>query len=189
MLQRLTEIEMDGNGLAAFTPACLTTLIIIVAGRQFESIRTQSNIHLEANVSNPQAQKPTGIVNRSAPAATVVPVLVYEDVAEAIAWLRDAFGFAERLRAARPDGKTMHAQLSIGEGAVMLGAQGAEFKPPRVNEVNQYVLVHVEDVDRHFEQSKRFGARIVHPPADMPFGERVYTAEDLGVTGGRFHSP
>jgi uncharacterized glyoxalase superfamily protein PhnB len=39
--------------------------------------------------------------------------------------------------------------------------------------------VHVEDVDRHFEQVKRFGARIVHPPADMPFGERVYTAEDL----------
>jgi uncharacterized glyoxalase superfamily protein PhnB len=41
------------------------------------------------------------------------------------------------------------------------------------------VIVHVEDVDRHFEQAKRFGARIVHPPADMPFGERVYTAEDL----------
>ncbi len=130
-------------------------------------------------MSNSQAPRPTGIVNRSAPAASVVPVLVYEDVAEAIAWLCEAFGFSERLRAARPDGRTMHAQLSIAEGAVMLGAQGAEFMPPRANEVNQYVLVHVEDVDRHFEQAKRFGARIVRPPADMPFGERVYTAEDL----------
>ena len=129
-------------------------------------------------MSNSEASRPPGIVNRSAPAATVVPVLVYEDVAEAIAWLCEAFGFSERLPAARPDGKTMHAQLSIAEGAVMLGAQGAEFLPPRSNEVNQYVLVHVDDVERHFEHANRFGARIVRPPADMPFGERVYTAED-----------
>jgi uncharacterized glyoxalase superfamily protein PhnB len=127
-------------------------------------------------MSNPH----TRIVNRSAPTATVVPVLVYEDVAEAIGWLCEAFGFSERLRAARPDGVVLHAQLSIAEGAVMLGAQGAEFRPPRSNEVNQYVVVHVEDVDRHFEQAQRFGARIVKPPADMPFGERIYTAEDLG---------
>jgi uncharacterized glyoxalase superfamily protein PhnB len=130
-------------------------------------------------MNDPKAQGQTGIVNRSAPTATVVPVLVYEDVAKAIGWLCEAFGFLERLRAARPGGSVMHAQLSIGEGAVMLGAAGAEFKPPRSNEVNQYVLVHVEDVDGHFEQAKRFGALIVRPPADMPFGERVYTAEDL----------
>jgi uncharacterized glyoxalase superfamily protein PhnB len=131
-------------------------------------------------MSNPQAQRPTGIVNRSAPTATVVPVLVYEDVAMAIGWLCEAFGFSERLRAARPDGGIMHAQLSIREGAVMLGAPGAQFTPPHSNDVNQYVIVHVEDVDRHFEHAKRFGARIVQTPADMPFGERVYTAEDLG---------
>jgi uncharacterized glyoxalase superfamily protein PhnB len=138
-----------------------------------------SNIHLEASMSDPQARRHAGIVNRSAPTATVVPVLVYEDVAQALGWLCEAFSFSERLRAARPDGTVMHAQLSIGEGAVMLGAAGAEFRPPRVNEVSQYVLVHVEDVDGHFEQAMRFGARIVRPPADMPFGERVYTAEDL----------
>lgn len=130
-------------------------------------------------MSNPQAQRRTGIANRSAPTATVVPVLVYEDVAKAIGWLCEAFGFSERLRAARPDGTIMHAQLSIAEGAVMLGASGAEFRPPRTDEVNQYVLVRVEDVDQHFEQAKQFGARIVRPPADMPFGERVYTAEDF----------
>jgi len=130
-------------------------------------------------MSDPQAQRYAGIVNRSAPTATVVPVLIYEDVAKAISWLCEAFGFSERLRAARPDGRIMHAQLSIGEGAVMLGALGAEFKPPHSNAVNQYVIVRVEDVNRHFEQAKRFGARIVQTPSDMPFGERVYTAKDL----------
>ncbi len=131
-------------------------------------------------MANPPARSDTGIVNRSAPTATVVPVLIYEDVAKAIVWLCEAFGFSERLRAARADGTIMHAQLSIREDAVMLGAPGATFRPPHTNEVNQYVIVRVEDVDRHFEHAKRFGARIVQPPADMPFGERVYTAEDLG---------
>jgi uncharacterized glyoxalase superfamily protein PhnB len=130
-------------------------------------------------MANAESQRLRGIVNRSAPAAAVVPVLIYEDVGKAIDWLCDAFGFTERLRAGGRDGRVVHAQLSVGEGAVMLGAQGAEFRPPRSNEVNQYVLVRVEEVDRHFEHAKQSGARIVHPPTNMPFGERPYTAEDF----------
>jgi len=118
-------------------------------------------------------------MNRSAPASTIVPVLVYEDVAEAIAWLCDAFGFTERLRAPGSGGRITHAQLSISDADVMIGAAGAEFRPPRPREVNQYVLVRVEDVDGHFDHAKRFGARVVRPPTDMPFGERTYTVEDL----------
>jgi uncharacterized glyoxalase superfamily protein PhnB len=120
------------------------------------------------------------VVNRSAPRATVVPILVYEDVGQAIDWLCGTFGFTERLRAAGPGGGVIHAQLDIAEGAVMLGRQGAEFRPPRANEVSQYVTVHVEDVDKHFEHSRQCGARIVKPPANMPFGERQYTVEDPG---------
>ena len=75
-------------------------------------------------MSNPSAGRDTGIVNQSAPTATVVPVLIYEDVAKAIVWLCGAFGFSERLRAARVDGTVMHAQLSIREGAVMLRRAG-----------------------------------------------------------------
>ena len=120
------------------------------------------------------------VVNRSAPRATVVPVLVYEDVGKAIEWLCATFGFRERLRAAGPGGSVTHAQLDIAEGAVMLGRQGAEFRPPRANEVNQYVIVHVDEVDKHFEHARQCGARILQSPADMPFGERVYSVEDIG---------
>ena len=42
------------------------------------------------------------VINRSAPRATVVPILVYEDVGRAIDWLCGTFGFKERLRAAGP---------------------------------------------------------------------------------------
>ncbi len=129
------------------------------------------------------------VINRSRPPGTIVPTLIYEDVGKAVDWLCAAFGFTERLRAQGPDGKATHAQLTFGESAVMLGSkrigQGftspdhAEFRPPRPSEVSQYVNVHVEDVDRHYEHAKQFGARILTPPANHPFGERQYTAEDL----------
>ena len=120
------------------------------------------------------------VINRSAPGAKLVPILVYEDVAKAIDWLCSVFGFSERLRAGAPGGPVVHAQLTIGDAAVMLGRQGAEFRPPRAGEVNQYVVVHVDDVDGHYERAQKLGCRIIQPPRDQPFGERQYTAEDLG---------
>lgn len=40
------------------------------------------------------------IANRSVPSSTVIPVLAYDDVAQASDWLCRAFGFKERLRIA-----------------------------------------------------------------------------------------
>jgi hypothetical protein len=57
------------------------------------------------------------LTNRSMPATTVIPVLVYEDVPEAIEWLCDAFGFRERERVG-----DYWAYLAIGDGA-MIGTQ------------------------------------------------------------------
>ena len=118
------------------------------------------------------------VVNRSAPRAPVVPVLVYADVGRAIEWLCAAFGFTERLRAGAPGGPVSHAQLDTGGGTLMLGRQGAEFRPPRPDEVSQYVVVHIRNIDAHFERAQRVGARVLKAPANMPFGERQYTAED-----------
>ena len=132
--------------------------------------------------SNPLVRK---VMNRSAPPSTIVPVLIYEDVGKAVDWLCYTFGFTERLRA----GNT-HAQIIIKEGAVMLGSQRvgqgfdspdiAEFRPPRPNEVSHLVHVNVDDLDRHYEHARQSGARILQPPANHPFGEKQYTAEDLG---------
>ena len=117
------------------------------------------------------------VTNRSAPTATVVPILIYEDVGEAIEWLCRAFGFTERLRAER-DGVIGHAQLSVSEGAVMLGRQGGEYRAPEGSSVSAYVHVAVDNVDDHFEHAKGCGASIAQPPMDMPFGVRQYTARD-----------
>jgi uncharacterized glyoxalase superfamily protein PhnB len=116
-------------------------------------------------------------MNQSAPTATVVPILIYDDVGVAIEWLCRAFGFSERLRHER-NGVIGHAQLSVAEGAIMLGRQGGPYRAPQGDDVAAYVLVAVDDVDAHCAHARQCGARIDRPPADMPFGERSYTARD-----------
>ena len=117
--------------------------------------------------------------NRSAPASVIVPILVYEDVEEAIAWLTRTLGFRERLRAAH-GGVVSHAQLAFGDGAVMVGRQGGPFKRPQGDQVTHVVHVSVPDVDGHHERAMAAGAKIIRQPTDMPFGERQYTLEDPG---------
>lgn len=120
------------------------------------------------------------IVNRSAPTATVVPVLVYEDVESAIAFLTRAFGFAVHLHARAQDGRIHHTQLRVDEGSIIVGRQGGPFRAPPPDQVSAYVHVSVLDVDAHFTKAKAEGAHIVQQPHDMPFGERQYTARDPG---------
>jgi uncharacterized glyoxalase superfamily protein PhnB len=114
--------------------------------------------------------------NRSIPPAVVIPVLVYPDVREAVAWLTEAFGFAERLRI----GENHRSQLSFGDGGALIVADvRGERRPPRPGEVAQSVMVRVEDAKTHCERAREHGAHIVMEPTDFEYGERQYAAEDF----------
>ena len=117
--------------------------------------------------------------NRSAPTATVVPILVYEDVGQALDFLTRTFGFKERLRA-EYGGSITHAQMDIGDGSIIIGKQGGPFKAPAGDTVSQYAHINVENVDQHFAKAKAAGAVILKEPQEMPFGVRQYTAKDIG---------
>ena len=108
--------------------------------------------------------------NRSMPTGTVIPVLGYPDVREAVAWLCRAFGFAERLRIGEH-----RAQLSFGDGAVVVAGSGGSQAPGG----GHSVMVRVADARAHCDNARRAGARIASPPTDHPYGERQYTAVDL----------
>jgi uncharacterized glyoxalase superfamily protein PhnB len=112
--------------------------------------------------------------NRSIPSATVIPVLTYPNVREAVDWLSAAFGFAERLQI----GDSHRSQLTFGDGAVIVGDVRGERRAPRPGEVPQSVMVRVEDVNAHCERAREHGARILEEPIDFPYGERQYAAED-----------
>ncbi len=112
--------------------------------------------------------------NRSIPSATVVPVLIYPDVREAVAWLSSAFGFVERVQI----GENHRSQLSVGDGAIIVGDVRDERRAPRPGEVTHAVMVRVVDAGAHCERARAHGARIVMEPTDFEYGERQYAAED-----------
>jgi uncharacterized glyoxalase superfamily protein PhnB len=112
--------------------------------------------------------------NRSIPSAVVIPVLIYPDVREAVAWLSAAFGFVERVRI----GEGHRSQLSVGDGAVIVSDVRNERRPPRPGEVTHSVMVRVDDADAHCARARAHGAHVLMEPTDFEYGERQYTVED-----------
>jgi uncharacterized glyoxalase superfamily protein PhnB len=109
----------------------------------------------------------------------VAPYLLYEDVDAALDFLVIAFGFKEEVRMAGPDGKTIHAEVRLGDGVVMIGRPAADYKNPKhLGGVTQLVYVYVDDVDRHYESATAAGAQIIRELADQFYGDRTYGAGD-----------
>src|ERR1700730_11920219 len=100
--------------------------------------------------------------NRSIPPPTVIPVLVYPDVREAVAWLNGAFGFVERTRI----GENHRAQLSIGVDGAMIVADASGERESPGGGVTHLMKVRVDDVAASYERARAHGARIVEPPID-----------------------
>ena len=114
--------------------------------------------------------------NRSIPPSTVIPVLVYPDVREAVAWLGAAFGFAERTRI----GESHRAQMSVGEdGAMIVADAQGERHAPHAGMVTHVMKVRVDNVGACYERARAHGARVLEPPTDREYGERECTVEDL----------
>ena len=107
--------------------------------------------------------------NRSMPASTVIPVLAYPSVPEAVAWLTAAFGLTLRL------GIGDHrAQLNAGDGAIVVTGGGAAAAPH-----GDSIMVRVDDARGHCDRAAAHGATITMPPTDFPYGERQYTRARL----------
>ncbi len=105
--------------------------------------------------------------------------LLYEDVAAALSWLGEAFGFDEAMRIEMPDGGVAHAEMTLAEGRIMMGHPGPDYKNPRKSGAGSAnIYVYVDDVDAHFAKAKAAGAEIVEPPADQFYGDRRYGAMD-----------
>ena len=113
--------------------------------------------------------------NRSIPSSSVIPVLIYPDVRQAVEWLQAAFGFVERLRI----GESHRSQLTLGDGALIVADVRGDRRPPQPGEETHSVVVRVEDANAHCERARGHGARILMEPTDFEYGERQYSAEDF----------
>ncbi len=119
--------------------------------------------------------------NRSAPPATVTPVLAYPDVRAAVAWLDAALGFEECVRI----GEDHRAQLRVPpDGAIVVAdVRGAQVAPSG-GVYTHLVKVRVPDVDAAFERARANGAVVREEPTTWEYGERSCVVED--PAGHRF---
>ena len=120
--------------------------------------------------------------------ATIIPGLRYKDAPAAIEWLCGAFGFEKHLVVPGEGDTIAHAQLTLGNGMIMLGSAGQHSggfdeliatPAERGGTNSQAAYVIVKDVDAHCERAQAAGASIVLPLTDQDYGGRDYTCRDL----------
>jgi uncharacterized glyoxalase superfamily protein PhnB len=117
-------------------------------------------------------------------AVAIIPALQYEDAAAAIDFLCGAFGFARKAVYEGEGGAIAHAELTLGNGMVMLGSvnqspYGKQLVRPRAaGGVTMSVYAIVDDVDAHYARAKAAGATIMREPVTQDYGGRDYTAKD-----------
>jgi len=120
------------------------------------------------------------LTNRTMPSCTIIPVLVYPSLPEAIKWLTQVAGFKERWRVGNH-----RAQLTLGEDTIAISeyphkalvSNDAWFGS---GPVTHSMLVRVANVMSHYEHVIKKGAYIVQRLADFPYGERQYSVKDTG---------
>ncbi|AKU22362.1 MULTISPECIES: VOC family protein [unclassified Massilia] len=117
--------------------------------------------------------------------ATIMPCMRYRDAPGAIDWLCSTLGFEASLVVPNEDGSIAHAQLSYGNGMVMLGSifdteYGRLMKQPGEigMAVTQSAYLVVNNADEVYERALRAGAPILMELKDEDYGGRGFTLRD-----------
>lgn len=115
---------------------------------------------------------------------SIVPTLRYRDVAAAIDWLCNAFGFERQLVVDDADGGVRYAELTFGTGMVMVGpVEGAgtdatDAPPAESGAETQVCYLFVADAAGHCARAKAAGAEIVLDIDDEESRGRGYSCRD-----------
>jgi len=118
--------------------------------------------------------------NRSVPADVILPHITYQNVADALVWLKKTFGFTEHYRYGESDDRVEGAQMRLGDAWIMLNSvRPGRASPAQLGSQTQSLTVFVANVDAHFEHTKSTGAKILEELHETAYGERQYGAEDL----------
>lgn len=117
--------------------------------------------------------------------STIIPGLRYRDAHAAIDFLCTAFGFTRHAVYANEHGGVEHAQLTYGNGMIMLGeVRDDEFgrRMARPEDIGgrqtQCACVTVIDCRGHYEQALQAGAVIVDDYAEKDYGGAGYSCRD-----------
>ena len=105
---------------------------------------------------------------------TVTAQLTLDDAAAAIEWYKRAFGAQEVSRSLGPDGKIMHADITIGDSHIMLNDAMMGMKGPKgYGGSPASFWLYVEDSEALFTRAIAAGATEQVPMGDQFWGDRA----------------
>jgi PhnB protein len=112
---------------------------------------------------------------------SVTTMLTVTDVKAAAAFYQKAFGFAKRGIMNGPDGKAVHAELTLRGTALMLGPESPQMgsrsaKTIGASPTSLYLLT--ENADKMVAKAVKLGAVAKGPVTDMFWGDRCGTVVD-----------
>ena len=121
--------------------------------------------------------------------STVIPAMRYRDCVAAIEWLCKAFGFEKNAVYMGEGNAVMHAQLTFGNGMVMLGSVPAEddatvyrklmAQPDEIGmRETQSACLIVSDADGIYASAKAAGAEMIMDLKEMEYGGKAFTCRD-----------
>ncbi len=111
---------------------------------------------------------------------TATPYLIINDAASAIDFYTRAFGAKESMRFEH-GGKIGHAEIRIGDSAIMLADEFPEMgarSPQSFGGSPVSIHLYVEDVDALVAQAVEAGAKLQRPVEDKFYGDRSGSVED-----------
>ncbi|GAA1230908.1 VOC family protein [Pseudonocardia alaniniphila] len=110
---------------------------------------------------------------------SVHPTLRYDDPRAAIAFLTRALGLVEQQVYTDDKGAVAHAELSFGDGVVMLGTRaGGDDRFDTGRAVIYLVADGADAVDAHHDRAVAAGAEVVLQLTDQPYGSREFAVLD-----------
>ena len=109
----------------------------------------------------------------------VIPVVPYEDIRAGHDFLVEVLGFTSAGVIEDGNGVVVHAEVCTNDRRIWLHAAAGGLTTPGVSGVaTGGIVVHVADVDAHFEQARDKGATILREPTDEDYGQREYGLRD-----------
>ncbi len=112
---------------------------------------------------------------------TLTPFLTVRDAVRAIEFYKQAFGAQERGVMKGPDGKVMHAELTIGDSIIMLSDEFPEhgaLSPQSSGGAGMGLHIYVDGVDAAFDRAVKAGAQVEMPVTDQFWGDRYGKLKD-----------
>ena len=98
---------------------------------------------------------------------SVTPYLIVREVPQLLAFLKQAFDAQEIMCMPAPDGTIMHAEVRIGDSAIMMGEARGEHKPMPAS-----LYLYVNDADATYKRALQAGATSQMEPSDQFYGDR-----------------